>query len=456
MGTVDEDISSGTLAEAPETVLSGILGLGLDGGSKHGLDPIATSLGSPLLGDLEGRPVPASPYSYCPLLELALLSVQDAYSQEMESLYAAQGGDSNTTQDEVDRVLEMRRVEADMLRSGTPCVPVRVLLTSPSTPKRHMLRVVLSGTPDTVSVGDVRIELARLLDMPMAGLQRPIVTYMDAYAERERIGREIDSLPPALRSQFEHLSHGPHTDLNPTEAFMCRLNQNAFSCEDFTCTNADPSKSNLCLIAARFNHSCMPNVCLYWDRRTCMMVFHASRDIKKGEQLFVSYCHLEAPRAARQAKLDVYGFKCQCQLCAGLPKKAQANHDMIAMQFERCVSSTRQGPGTDASQVRPMLMMALKLALTYYNTSHHVVELRYRELIQHLYGMGDLPTLRQSIVQLIHWMEGLVPNHPNLVQYRAWLKSPKDCLDISGRQKEMFDLRWEAQDRARWAALAKK
>ena len=66
---------------------------------------------------------------------------------------------------------------------------------------------------------------------------------------------------------------------------------------------------HLCL----FNHSCNPNTCLWTINDMALMV--AQRDIKQGEEIFISYISPMNNKQVRRAHLLKYGFKCECPRC---------------------------------------------------------------------------------------------------------------------------------------------
>ncbi|XP_055297732.1 SET and MYND domain-containing protein 4-like [Sitodiplosis mosellana] len=72
------------------------------------------------------------------------------------------------------------------------------------------------------------------------------------------------------------------------------------------------------LIQKLFNHSCAPNLLQYFDANKT--ICFASRKIKKGEQLFVTYGMADfwsQPAYLRQDILySVYGFRCKCIKCS--------------------------------------------------------------------------------------------------------------------------------------------
>jgi len=80
----------------------------------------------------------------------------------------------------------------------------------------------------------------------------------------------------------------------------------------FECTR-EPGRMALFVAASRFNHSCAPNVYADADRNEC--VIRALRDIKKGEEVCVSYVPVSDCLETRRKKLQAYGFECKCKRC---------------------------------------------------------------------------------------------------------------------------------------------
>uniref|UniRef100_A0A0W0FVI9 SET domain-containing protein n=1 Tax=Moniliophthora roreri TaxID=221103 RepID=A0A0W0FVI9_MONRR len=64
-------------------------------------------------------------------------------------------------------------------------------------------------------------------------------------------------------------------------------------------------------------NSCGPNIDHNWDSPTFSMHLRATRDIKEGEELCISYIpDLLEPAASRQRGLRAYGFVCACERCS--------------------------------------------------------------------------------------------------------------------------------------------
>jgi hypothetical protein len=64
-----------------------------------------------------------------------------------------------------------------------------------------------------------------------------------------------------------------------------------------------------------FNHSCSPNV--IYKIFNNKIYFYTLRDIKKGEELYITYIDPTEDRKKRKEKLfTTYGFICNCELCS--------------------------------------------------------------------------------------------------------------------------------------------
>lgn len=70
-------------------------------------------------------------------------------------------------------------------------------------------------------------------------------------------------------------------------------------------------------MASRINHSCDPNVYYSWNPDISQGTFHAIQDIKRGDELTISYMlwGLRHSTEVRQANLAKRGFICSCRLC---------------------------------------------------------------------------------------------------------------------------------------------
>lgn len=77
--------------------------------------------------------------------------------------------------------------------------------------------------------------------------------------------------------------------------------------------------SGLFLTYSRINHSCVPNAYNMWNSNTNRQTVHAGRDIKAGQQIFVSYLGDSGDTMTRDQRLKqtqlYWGFICSCKAC---------------------------------------------------------------------------------------------------------------------------------------------
>ncbi|KAK5118169.1 hypothetical protein LTR85_008149 [Meristemomyces frigidus] len=74
----------------------------------------------------------------------------------------------------------------------------------------------------------------------------------------------------------------------------------------------------LFLLSSRLNHSCVPNVFQDYNATLGVTTVHATRAIKEGEELTLSYCqHVRNDRKERAEVLAFWKFKCDCPACKG-------------------------------------------------------------------------------------------------------------------------------------------
>lgn len=68
---------------------------------------------------------------------------------------------------------------------------------------------------------------------------------------------------------------------------------------------------------SRINHSCKPNVNYYWNDDEQAMYLYAVSDIRRDEELYISYIVNYKSKKMRMKKLkNNYGFDCECAICS--------------------------------------------------------------------------------------------------------------------------------------------
>ena len=87
-----------------------------------------------------------------------------------------------------------------------------------------------------------------------------------------------------------------------------------------------------------------------FDPLSFSLVFKAVIDIKASEQLFYSYCEVEASVATRRRNLAHYGFICQCRVCQNATPESDEFREQYQTHIaELCTISGNVISGADTS-----------------------------------------------------------------------------------------------------------
>jgi len=100
----------------------------------------------------------------------------------------------------------------------------------------------------------------------------------------------------------------------------------------------------------------MPNVRIKFKPTSFSVQFYASRDIKTGDQLFVSYSSPRNNLADRQAQLEVFGFICKCPACINATPRADQLRKTFEIEIGRLIMAV-QDPSNDQTLLENALML---------------------------------------------------------------------------------------------------
>ncbi|KAF2849702.1 SET domain-containing protein [Plenodomus tracheiphilus IPT5] len=142
---------------------------------------------------------------------------------------------------------------------------------------------------------------------------------------------------------------------------------------------------------ARINHSCRPNTSYYWSEKLNKRIVFASREIKRGEEFSVSYISLLLTREERQMRLNQYGFKCACEVCAqtgNVGKESDARRVKLREAFADLESHLSMTPAQSKK--------GRKMAQERVEASHELVELVHQE------GLADYYAKAYRIAAINH------------------------------------------------------
>lgn len=118
-------------------------------------------------------------------------------------------------------------------------------------------------------------------------------------------------------------------------AVFARL-YSAFHYNSFSETHPDGETDiYLCPVFARINHACSPNCHPQISEATRQLTVHAVKDIKAGEQFFISYINsVGAVRTTRDEMLFcTYWVDCECIMCSDASSTDELQRELYQMYW---------------------------------------------------------------------------------------------------------------------------
>jgi hypothetical protein len=136
-----------------------------------------------------------------------------------------------------------------------------------------------------------------------------LVVKEDRYPIPERMDKRISEALKTLSAEDRAIFHSLH---NAFPDRPCKLWE-TFQCNCFPLGPDIAVYATLC----RINHSCNPSAYHSWNANLGMQTVHAIRDIRKGEEITITYGVGDIlTRAERREYLrQGYAFECACELC---------------------------------------------------------------------------------------------------------------------------------------------
>ena len=136
--------------------------------------------------------------------------------------------------------------------------------------------------------------------------EKPFVVWADE-EDVDDLERAVQALTDTeKKSYYAHHIAGPYKQLPPTLGIF---KTNGLPLEHGALGFFDQG--------SRFNHSCLPNCSNHWDEGQEVRWSIANREIRKGEEIQISYGRTRAPKSERQGWLEAsFGFICGCKACS--------------------------------------------------------------------------------------------------------------------------------------------
>ncbi|KAF2024614.1 hypothetical protein EK21DRAFT_93932 [Setomelanomma holmii] len=102
------------------------------------------------------------------------------------------------------------------------------------------------------------------------------------------------------------------------------------------------SRTSICPLAARFNHSCVPNASFAWNSRLSKITVHAIVAIPANTEINLSYERPYQIGRERRKKLSAYGFVCACVACGIDAEASDVRRARMVVLDARIRSQRRQ------------------------------------------------------------------------------------------------------------------
>ena len=131
-------------------------------------------------------------------------------------------------------------------------------------------------------------------------------------ADHNEINREYQRLNQHQRSQFDSLSPGNNQNHTP----LARFQTNALELLEEEDDNSGNVRYGVFQEASRFNHDCVPNAHLVWNRVLRRAMIFAIKNVPIHKEIFIYYISENfTSRYFRRVELRDLGFRCQCTAC---------------------------------------------------------------------------------------------------------------------------------------------
>ncbi|KAI0304399.1 hypothetical protein B0F90DRAFT_1705391 [Multifurca ochricompacta] len=203
---------------------------------------------------------------------------------------------------------------------------IPILFSSPE-PRESGPGFVVSDLPGRgkgmIAVRDIRRGELLIREPPLILVPRQITT-----SPSQLILDLVQQLSPDQAASFYNLSHVNLPQGLSSEEFTRQLPLAIFQ------TNSVAAGPNVGLFPtmARLNHGCSHafNSVYSWREREEVLVVHALKDIKRGEELLTAYFRTQQSREERRYYLKQnYGFHCMCACCALPDKESKISDDRL-------------------------------------------------------------------------------------------------------------------------------
>jgi hypothetical protein len=161
--------------------------------------------------------------------------------------------------------------------------------------------------------------------------EKPLFTVLEPHTSSSVI-TAFSCLTSAQQQQYLTL-HAVDPEARGSLLVADIFNSNAWQTE--SCTS-------LLVLAARFNHSCIPNATFAWNSRLSCATVHAIVAISANTQIYLSYTKPYQTLDSRRTKLSAYGFVCCCVACGSDSVESEMRRKRIVVLDARIRVERRQ------------------------------------------------------------------------------------------------------------------
>ena len=183
----------------------------------------------------------------------------------------------------------------------------------------------------------------------------------------------------------------------------CQINANSFVLYEPLATSQHEIGVSLLPMSALLNHSCAPNCVSLTDARGKSIV-RTVEDVKKGQELCISYVDLYLPTSERRGKLlETKFFWCQCTRCV------ENLHQDMVIEGIRCEACSAGYLYQDESEVYKCESCASSISCETYHDIQLKAEGEYESAFDFI-KIGDFACARSAIESFRNRHQGIL--HP--------------------------------------------
>ncbi|ORY09142.1 hypothetical protein BCR34DRAFT_589506 [Clohesyomyces aquaticus] len=267
-------------------------------------------------------------------------------------------------------------------------------------------------------------------DIPMGTRiisEKPIIDSGQDVADMEqlqiRICQQVSSLGQEQQREFLSMENiYPYS--NTAERLRGIFRTNALP------IGPDLATGGIFFKACRINHACDCNAVNFWNGNIKQLTIRAVRDIRKGEEITISYLPGYRNRQLRQEELwKNFKFMCSCRLCSLPPDQSKDSDTKLDRIYEIDCIIEQGGVSALVSSARRMLSYVdeqVRLFNARETTPDEVGLARaYPDAFQIVIANGDLARARIFAERVLSlYLTSLGNDSPDVTEYRKLVKDP--------------------------------